>query len=75
MPGGEITYKGYGLQPLAAYDEGAYAAMVIMRSPDGHERASNVLGSFADPAEARQFALQQGMAEVDRRHKHNPAIM
>ena len=67
MQGSEFSYKGYGLQPLAAYDDGAYAAMVIMRSPDGIERASDVLCVFPDPVKARQYALHQGMADVDRR--------
>jgi len=75
MLDGEMTYKGFGIQPLAAYDEGRYAAMVIVRSPDGYQRASDVLGSFADPMEAKQHALRQGMSEVDRRTAHEEAAL
>lgn len=75
MLDGEMTYKGFGIQPLAAYDEGRYAAMVIVRSPDGYQRASDVLGSFADPTEAKQHALRQGMSEVDRRTAHEEAAL
>ncbi|ALP66042.1 hypothetical protein AN416_30835 (plasmid) [Paraburkholderia caribensis] len=60
-----IKYRGYRLQPLAAYESGEYVAMFIVQSPDGRERASSVLGSFGNADEARQFALERGMAEVD----------
>ena len=60
-----IQYKGYGLQPLAAYESGEYVAMFIVRSPDGSERASSVLGSFGNRDDAKRYALERGIAEVD----------
>ncbi len=65
-----VQYNGHSLQPLAAYESGEYVAMFIVQSPDGRERASPVLGSFESPADARQFALERGMAEVDRACRH-----
>jgi len=62
-----ITYKGFVLIPLAAREAGQYAAMVIIREPDNSERASGVLGHFANANAACQFAIEYGMAQVDRR--------
>ncbi|SAL60986.1 hypothetical protein [Caballeronia telluris] len=63
----EVAYKNVVLIPLAAYDEGLYAAMLIVREVNGLQRASGVLGHFSGPLEARQFALTYGMAEIDDR--------
>jgi hypothetical protein len=63
----EIAYKNVVLVPLAAYDEGSYAAMLIVRELDGLQRASGVLGHFPCPVDARKFALDYGMAEIDAR--------
>lgn len=62
----DVIYKDFVLIPLAAYDEGSYAAILIVRQRNGVESASRVLGIFPSPCLARQFALKHGMAEIDR---------
>ena len=64
----EVAYKGFVLIPLAAFDEGSYAAMVITKTPDQSQRASGVLGSFADADAACRFAVEYGMAQIDQIH-------
>ena len=71
MRDGEIAYKNVVLIPLAAYDDGTYAAMLIVRELDGLQRASGILGHFACALDARKFALAYGMTEIDARwHAH-----
>lgn len=65
----EIAYKNVVLIPLAAYDDGLYAAMLIVREGDGLQRATGVLGHFPCPVDARKFALAYGMAEIDERQR------
>ena len=67
----EIAYENVVLIPLAAYDDGLYAAMLIVREVDGLQRATGVLGHFPCPVDARKFALAYGMAEIDER-QHAP---
>jgi hypothetical protein len=67
MQDAEIAYKNVVLIPLAAYDEGLYAAMLIVRELNGLQRASGVLGHFRVAADARDFALAYGIAEIDER--------
>jgi hypothetical protein len=62
-----VTYKGFVLIPLAAFDEGAYTAMVIVEQPDQSQRASGILERFSNPDAACRYAVECGMAEVDRR--------
>jgi hypothetical protein len=71
MPLTEITYKGFALTPVVARDEQMYAAMLIIRAPDGIQRTTGVLGDFPCPLEAQRFALVHGMAEID--HRTTPA--
>lgn len=63
----EVVYKTFVLTPLAAYDDGMYAAMLIVRKPDGTERATDVLGRFPCAVEARKFAIAYGMSQIDAR--------
>ncbi|MFL9932471.1 hypothetical protein P0D88_25295 [Paraburkholderia sp. RL18-103-BIB-C] len=63
----EVAYMGLVLTPLAAYDEGMYAAMLIVRKPDGTERATEVLGRFPCAAEARRVAIAFGVSQIDAR--------
>lgn len=72
MRDAEVTYKNVVLIPLAAYDEGTYAAMLIVREQDGLQRASGVLGHFACALDARKFALGYGMTEIDARRRAQP---
>jgi len=72
MQDAEITYKQFTLRPLAAFDEGMYASMLILRKPDGTQRATDVLGRFACPIEARRYAIAYGMAEIDHRRLPDP---
>jgi hypothetical protein len=72
MRDAEIAYKNVVLIPLAAYDEGSYAAMLIVRELDGLQRASGVLGHFPSPIDARKFALDYGMTEIDARWIAHP---
>lgn len=62
-----VTYKGFVLIPLAAFDDGAYAAMVIVEQPDQSQRASGVLKRFSNPDAACRYAVEYGMTEIDRR--------
>lgn len=54
-----VTYKGFFLTPLAAFDEGSYAAMVIVERPDHSEKASGVLGHL--PIRMRLVVAQSSM--------------
>jgi hypothetical protein len=65
---GEIVYKGFVLRPLAAYEDGVYVAMVIVRKPDGSQSASGELGNFPCALNARRFALLHGMTQIDQRN-------
>jgi hypothetical protein len=62
----EVAYKGFVLIPLAAFDSGSYAAMVITKQPDQSQRASGILGNFADADAACQYAVEYGMAQIDK---------
>ena len=62
----EVAYKGFVLIPLAAFDEGSYAAMVITKTPDQSQRASGILGSFSDADAACRFAVEYGMEQIDQ---------
>jgi hypothetical protein len=66
MENGEVVYKNFVLRPLAAYDDGMYVAMLILRNGDGIQTATGVLGSFACALDARRFALKHGMDEIDQ---------
>ena len=68
----EIIYHGQALIPLAAFDDGLYAAMLVVRGADGVQRASGVLGHFPCKAQACRFAIQYGMAEIDKRPLPEP---
>jgi hypothetical protein len=61
-----ISYKGFVLRPVAAEDSCGSASMLIVTNPDGQQRASGVLGYFADSDEACRHALEHGIAEIDR---------
>jgi hypothetical protein len=69
-----VTYKGFVLIPLAAFDDGAYAAMVIVEQPDQSQRASGVLKRFSNPDAACRYAVEYGMTEIDRRLDGNALI-
>ena len=72
MKEAEVTYKNVVLIPLAAYDDGLYAAMLIVGELSGVQRASGVLGHFPCPVAARKYALAYGMAEIDERVPAEP---
>jgi hypothetical protein len=72
MSNPEIVYHGHALIPSAAFDEGLYAAMLVVRGRDGVQRASGVLGHFPCKAEACRFAIEYGMAEIDKRPVPEP---
>ncbi|MDR5780656.1 hypothetical protein QCE63_14630 [Caballeronia sp. LZ065] len=65
-----FVYRGFVITPMAAYDGGLYAAMVIICDDRGQQRASGVLGHFDSPEQASAFALTAGTDEVDRRLWH-----
>ncbi|KDR37766.1 hypothetical protein BG61_07790 [Caballeronia glathei] len=75
MPDSEVTYKEFTVRPLAAYDDGMYASMLILRKPDGTQRATGVLGRFPCALEARRFAIGYDMAEIDHRRLPEPHWM
>lgn len=72
MQNAEVTHKTFILTPLAAYDEGMYAALLIVRKPDGTQRATKELGRFSSALEACRFAIAHGMAEIDARRLPEP---
>ncbi|MDR5741276.1 MULTISPECIES: hypothetical protein [unclassified Caballeronia] len=59
-------YRGFVITPLAAFDDGLYTSMLILRDKAGRQRATGMLGQFASANEACQFALAVGMEEIDR---------
>lgn len=59
MESPEITYHGYFVIPLTEFDERLYAAMRILRSPDGIQRAPVSCVTFLGPL--RRASLQSGM--------------
>ncbi len=68
----EIVYHGQALIPLAVFDEGLYAATLVVRGLDGVQRSSGVLGHFPCEAAACRFAIEYGMAEIDKRPVPKP---
>jgi len=62
-----VTYRGFVITPMAAFDGGLYAAMTIVCDGDGIQRASGVLGHFASADDARAYALNAGKDDIDRR--------
>jgi hypothetical protein len=73
MQDAEVAYKNVVLIPLAAYDDGLYAAMLIIREFDGLQSATGVLGHFPNPVDARKFALAYGTAAIDEGQLPEPA--
>jgi hypothetical protein len=63
----QVCHRGNSITPLAAYDGGLYAAMVIIGDPQGQQRASGVLGHFPSAEEACSYAVVFGKEEIDRR--------
>jgi hypothetical protein len=61
-----ITYKGFVLMPVAANESDGSVSMLIITGPDGLQRASGVLGCFANDDEACRFALEHGIEQVDQ---------
>jgi hypothetical protein len=57
---------------LATIEDGLYAAMLVVRGVDEVQRASGVLGHFPCKAQACRFAVQYGMAEIDKRPLPEP---
>ena len=72
MESAAIAYKTFLLTPLAAYDEGMYAAILIVRKPDGTQRATEVLGRFPHALEAHRYAIAHGMAQIDAKRLPEP---
>jgi hypothetical protein len=64
-----ILYGRFMLMPIA-YDQGKYAAMLIIEDEDGLQRATGVLGLFDDVNTACRYALEYGIGEVDDHDKH-----
>jgi hypothetical protein len=69
----QVSYRGFCISPLAAYDGGLYASMVIIGDQHGRQRASGVLGQFPSAEEACTYAIVFGKEEVDRLVVHSPA--
>lgn len=63
----QLTYKGIVLFPIAAFDAGSYASMLIVEELDQSQRASGVLGNFPTADEACRYAVEYGIAEIDTR--------
>jgi len=61
----EMRYKELVLVPALAEDDGMYAVKLVIRSPDGIQHTTGVLGDFPCPIEALRFAFQYGMARID----------
>ena len=61
-----VPYKGWILVPLAVGSAGSFAAMLVLRGPDGHRRALGSLGDFATEKEACECAIKYGRTTVDK---------
>lgn len=72
METSEVIYGNLVLVPLAAYDEGMYAAMLVVRKPNEAEQATKVLGRFPSAGEARRYAIDYGMARIAARDLSEP---
>ncbi|VXC96900.1 conserved hypothetical protein [Burkholderia sp. 8Y] len=69
----EVLYKGFALTAIAVEDAGGFhTAMVIVRTPSGGLRASGALGQFPCALQARRYAIEYGMADVDERDPPQP---
>ncbi|WP_250535741.1 hypothetical protein [Caballeronia sp. AZ10_KS36] len=69
----QVLYKGFALTPVVVHEAGGlFTAMVIVRDPTGAVRASGEIGQFASVLEARSYAVQYGMADVDDRQPPMP---
>jgi hypothetical protein len=69
-----VTYKEFVLIPLAAFDEGACTAMVVVEQPDRSQRASGVLKRFSNPDAACRYAVEYGITKIDRRRDRKALI-
>ena len=56
-----VIYKGHVLSATAVLEQDRYAAMLIVREPDGTRRSSGMLGEFASATGAVRYA------EIDHR--------
>ncbi|MFM0322745.1 hypothetical protein [Caballeronia glebae] len=69
----DVIYKGHVLSAKAVPEQDKYAAMLIVRDPDGTRRSSGMLGEFASATGAVRYAFAYGMAEIDyRQSAQNP---
>ncbi|EKS69654.1 MULTISPECIES: hypothetical protein [Caballeronia] len=69
----DVIYKGHVLSATAVPEQDRYAAMLIVREPDGTRRSSGMLGEFASETGAVRYAFAYGMAEIDYRQSvQNP---
>ncbi|KAK45132.1 hypothetical protein BG58_20555 [Caballeronia jiangsuensis] len=62
-----VIYKGHVLSATAVLEQDRYAAMLIVREPDGTRRSIGMLGEFASATGAVRYAFAYGMAEIDHR--------
>lgn len=62
----EAKFKGYLLTGLAVPDGSMFAAMLIVRLPNGDQLASGVLARFANACDAKQFAVEYGFNQIEQ---------
>lgn len=60
-----VNYRGVILCPMAAYDDGKYAAMLLIEEESGQQRATGVIDHFPTANLARRAAIDFGIAMVD----------
>ncbi|SPB15539.1 hypothetical protein NOV72_02759 [Caballeronia novacaledonica] len=63
----DVIYKGHVLSATAVPEQDRYAALLIVREPDGTRRSSGMLGEFTSATGAVRYAFAYGMAEIDHR--------
>lgn len=60
-----VSYRGVTMYPVAAYDGGQYAAMLIREDFDGSQRATGVIDYYPTPDAAYQAAIDLGIQLVN----------
>ena len=62
----EATFKGYLLTGLAVPDGSMFSSMLILRLPNGDQIASGTLQRFESASEAKQFAVEYGIRQIEK---------
>ncbi|SAL87572.1 hypothetical protein AWB67_07437 [Caballeronia terrestris] len=67
MDSPQVRFQGFSLSSHTFFAAGTYSVTLIIRAPDGLQRASELMGNFPCRADARKFAIEYGMAQIAER--------